>query len=121
MTLKAIIYSALMWCAATQVSALSCEIRFLMDGDYATLEAVVSAEGPAEGSYVMGVTTVSGSNSSTSMQGGPVVIGDADTPVLLARSVHRITAETILTAQLTIEAAQKRAQCRADTAPSKDI
>ncbi len=121
MTAKTLLLALGLCCTAAQVSALSCEIRFATEGDYVTLEAVVSSESPAEGSYVLGATTISGSNSSTSMQAGPVVIKQANTPVLLARSVHRMTAETILTAQLTIEAQQERTQCRASTPNGKDI
>lgn len=121
MRLSTLILTSLMALIAAPAFALSCEIRFLAEGDYVTLEAVVSAHEPAEGSYVMGVTSVSGSNSSTSMQGGPVVIDQAGTPILLARSVHRITDQTKLTAQLTIEVAENRTRCRADTASIKDI
>lgn len=121
MMLKSFFTACLMWASATQVSALTCEIRFIAEGEYVTLEAVVSSDSPAEGSYVLGATTMSGSNSSTSMQAGPVVIKVANTPVLLARSVHRITAETVLTAQLTIEAETERTQCRASSPSTKDI
>lgn len=121
MRLRPLILAGILATFAAPALALSCQIRFLTEGEYVTLEAIVSSDSPAEGSYVMGVTTVTGSNSSTSMQGGPVVISHSEGPILLAKSVHRITEQTRLTAQLTIEADDMRTSCKANTDSVEDI
>jgi len=96
----------------TAGSAISaCEIRLVEAGSSFLLEVHVAGDPGAVGQYRLTLNVASGSNQSSSIQGGQFAIPQGRDDVIAARAQFGASADSVLSARFTAQIGPKEVDC----------